>query len=227
MRRLIGFLFQLAIFAIIFVAMTATCIVIYGLQDSAIQKADVALVFDHHSLGAGVDKTRLDRVVDLYKKGDFPFVIVSANSEGPGGGDALAMTTYLEGAGLPPSAILTDSQGNSTLETAKNTKRIMSQHHLQSVLVITDYYRLARTTLELQHFGVQSIEKARVGTLQKNDVLPIGEEVLALYQFLGTTYLLPEAKKVEQEAVVGVDKAKVEAEKAKESVDQRLNSMAK
>ena len=103
----------------------------------------------------------------------------------------------------------------------------MKSHRFQSVMVVTDYYHMTRTKLALLHEGITEIGKAHVGKLRKEDAWKIGREVVALYDYIGKIYLLPAAKKVKKEALVGVDKAKADAEKTKEKVDKSLDSMAK
>ena len=231
MRRLIGFIFQIIVLVVCIFALSAAWIIIDGLVDSGHQKADVALVFDHNATGAQLGKPALDRVVELYKAGDFPYVIVSATSQGDIGGDASAMTAYLVERGLPSSAILIDGQGNTTLDTAHHTARLMQEHQFHSVLVIAKYYQMTRTNLALTHEKVEQVQKNHVGALDKNDALPIGREVVALYDYLGKYYFMPTAKKVEAQAQVDLEKAKVEAQaeadKAKQTVDQQLNSATK
>ena len=138
------------------------------------------------------------------------------------------MAEYLEAHGLPSSAIITYNQGEeSTQETARIVAEIMKSHQFQSVMIISDYYRITRTKLALTHEGITNIEKAHVGKLQKEDAMKIGREVVALYDYIGKIYLLPAAEKAREEAQVGMDKAKSDAEQAKEKVDKNLDNMAK
>jgi hypothetical protein len=103
----------------------------------------------------------------------------------------------------------------------------MKERRFQSVMLVTDYYRMTRTHLVLMHDGVQQIEKAHVGKFQKEDVLAITREVIALYDYIGRTYLLPAAEKAKEEAQVGLDKASVEAGQAKQRLDKSIDGLKK
>jgi uncharacterized SAM-binding protein YcdF (DUF218 family) len=238
MRRLFKLIFQLVAAALVIFLFTAVWIVFDGLTDQG-GKADVALVTGHAELAEGkAEQARLDRVIALYKDQEFPFIVVS----GATGRSTIAingntgiftddrpakMAKYLESQGIPSSAIIEDQRGKNTQETAKNMAQIMKSHQFQSVMVVTDYYHVTRMKLALNHEGIAEIRKAHVGRLRKEDALKIGREVVALYVYVGKTYLLPAAEKVKKEAQVGVDKAKGDAEKAKEKVDKSIDNMAK
>jgi len=219
MRRIIGFLFKLVLVAVCVFLLTAVWLVLDGLHDNG-KKADVGLVVGRSEV-AGKAQPRLERVVELYNLGAFPIVIVS------GKGDVAAMAHYLEDQGLPSSAIITDTRGDTTLNMAHSVAAIMREHQFESLLLVADYYHVVRAKWALEREGIDMVEKAHVGSFQKQDIPNIGREVAAFYVFLGKYYLLPEAEKVQKEAKVGADKAAVEAEKAKASVDKKIDSMSK
>jgi hypothetical protein len=227
MRRLLNLIFQLLAAAIVIFLGTAVWIVLDGLTDVG-EKADVALVTDHAWHAPGGPDGQLDRVVQLYRDGEFPWVIV-VGSTGlePGYENALTMAKYLEDHGLPSSAIIVDNHGETTQETARLVATIMKSHGFQSVMIVSDYYHITRTKLALRHEGVADVEKAHVGKLRKGDALKIGREVVTLYDYLGKVYFLPAAEQVKKEAQVGMDKASADAEKATQKVSKSLDNLAK
>jgi uncharacterized SAM-binding protein YcdF (DUF218 family) len=227
MRRLFRFIFQLVTLAVfIFLCITAW-IVFDGLTDSG-QKADCALVTGHLEAPSGqAVQPRLDRVVKLYNDGAFPVVIVSVATMPGANNEAGTIVTYLETHGVPPGGVIETRRSESTQETARLVSEIMKSRGFQSVMIVTDYYHVTRVKLALTHEGVGNIEKAHVGKLRKEDALKIGREVVALCDYVGHIYLLPAAEKAKEEAKVGMDKASVDAEKAKEKVDKSLDNMAK
>jgi uncharacterized SAM-binding protein YcdF (DUF218 family) len=231
-RGLFRLIFKLLVFALIVFALTAVVLVYDGSSDSG-DKADVALVTGRvDPLQDKADLPRLDRAIELYHKGEFPVIIVSEpfsarSPETPGD-----MERYLQNHGVPASAIIQnrakeDTELNATGETARDVAAIMRVHGFKSVMVITDYYHVTRVKLALYHEGVENIEKAHVGKLDKTDVWNIGRDVVALYVYVGKVYLSPAAEKAKEEAQVGLEKAKVDAEAAKQKVDKSLDSMAK
>ncbi len=225
MRRLLRFLIQLVGSLLCFVLITIILVVLDGLNDVG-ANADAALVAAHGDYSSGGDP-QLERVAKLYKDGEFQKVIVSAFNGGASFEEQAAMTRYLEGHGVPSSAIIEDSGAKDTGDMAHDVASIMKRQQLTSVMIVTDYYRMSRIKLALLHAGVSSIAKSHVGSAQVQDAWPIACEVVALYGYLGHTFLLPAAEKIKEEATTEADKAKVEAQKAKESVDKKLDTLPK
>jgi uncharacterized SAM-binding protein YcdF (DUF218 family) len=225
MRRLFGFVFQLATGCLGFVAITVVWIVFDGLNDEG-EHADVALVAGHGE-DPGARRAWLDRVARLYKDGEFPRIIVSAASSGGAYDEQTAITGYLEQRGVPSSAIIDDTGAANLGEMARDVADIMQTRELHSIMIVTDYYRTTRLKLALLHAGISDIKKTHVGTVRKEDAVPILQEVVALYEFVGRTFLLPAAKKIKEEAATEADKAKIQAEKAKDNVNKGLDSLPK
>lgn len=226
MGRLLRFFFQLLALALVVVALTAAWIIVDGLTDVG-EKADVGLVESFPSLSGGVATPALDRLIQLYHQDQVHNVIVSGSSLVTSRTNPEEAVRYLEQKGIPSSAISVDQTGDTTLDTARSAAKIMKSHRYESVLIVSDYFRMTRLKLALEHEGVVEVQKAHVGKLQKEDAWNIGREVIALYEYLGKYYILPTAEKVKEEAKVGADKASVEAEKAKKSVDKSLDNMSK
>jgi hypothetical protein len=220
-------IFQLLAAVFIFFLLTAVWICFDGLTDLG-EKADAALVADHAEAVQGASDPLLDRVVQLYNAGEFPYVIIAGTKwQEIGGKNAVTVAEYLQAHGLPPSAIIANNVGENAQETAHLVAEIMKSHGFQSVMVVSDYYRITRIKLALTHEGVAGIEKAHVGKLQKEDALKIGREDVALYEYVGKVYLLPAAEKIRKDAQVGMGKASADAETAKEKVDKGLDNLAK
>ena len=227
MRRFLNLIFQLLAAALLVFIGTAAWIVFDGLTDLG-EKADVALVTGHADSSQGkAEEPRLDRVIKLYNDGEFPFIIVSASRDSGANNESEAMAKYLESHGIASNVIIVAHPGENTPETARDVAEIMKSHEFKSVMIVTDYYHVTRVKLALSHEGITDIQKAHVGKLDKEDAWKIGREVIALYDYVGRVYLLPAAEKAKEEAQVGMDKAKADAEKAKEKVDKSLDNMAK
>ena len=230
MRRFFSLIFQLIAAALVIFLFTAVWIVFDGLIDLG-EKADVALVTgDSETPQVNAEQPRLDRVIKLYNDGEFPFIILSGSTVRASRShddDPAAMAKYLESRGIASSVIIEDRRGKDTPDTAREVAEIMKSHRFKSVMVVTDYYHVTRTKLALVHEGIADIQKAHVGKLRKEDAWKIGREVVALYDYVGKIYLLPAAEKVKKEALVGLDKAKADAEKVKEKIDKSLDSLPK
>ncbi|HEV3271552.1 MAG TPA: YdcF family protein [Candidatus Methylacidiphilales bacterium] len=219
MRRVLRFVFKLLALALVIFLLTALGIVLNGLSDAG-QKADAALVMGDAAGVQGQSDPRLDRAVELYNDQEFPFIIV-------GGSASPAMTKYLERHGIPSSAIIEDHQGETTEEMAHRAAGIVASRQFQSVMIVTEYYRMTLAQLALTHEGVAGIQKAHVGKPDKADAWEIARATVALYEYIGKTYLLPAAEKAREEAQDGIDNIKKDGEKAKDKVNKGLDSLPK
>ena len=123
--------------------------------------ADVAVV-----LGARVypDGTlslalsdRLDTAVELFREGRVRFVLVSGATGVEGINEATAMRRYLLDVGLPEERVLFDPDGANTLATARHARRLMSEHGLNSALIVSHNFHLARCKLLFEEQGVPAV----------------------------------------------------------------------
>ncbi|MEI9999576.1 MAG: YdcF family protein [Verrucomicrobiota bacterium] len=226
MSRLLGILLRLIAVAVVIVVLTVVWIIFDGLNDSG-EKADVALVTGHdEGLDTGSVQPRLDRAARLYKAGEFYFIIVGGAGSRSSFDEPAAMQKYLVDHGVPPDAVIQITGEANTWDTAKELAVTMRHHRFGSVLVITDYYYMTRLKIAMRHAGGWSTSsRATSASRGCRNALPIAREVIALYVYLGKTFVVPAAEKIREEAAVGADKAKDEAEKAKEKIDQDLKSL--
>jgi uncharacterized SAM-binding protein YcdF (DUF218 family) len=224
MRRVIRFLIQLAVSVLCFVAITVGLIIFDGLNDVG-ESADVALVVGRDD--DAPDDAQLERAAKLYKAGEFRQIIVCSATSYPAFDAQAAMTKYLEEHQVPSSSIIEESGAADTAEMARDVAGVMKSRNFTSVMIISDYYRMSRIKLALLHAGVANIAKSHVGTAGPQDAVPIVREVWALYTYVFRTFVQPTAEKVKQEAATEASKASAEAEKAKDTVNQKLDSLPK
>ena len=142
------------------VLMIALHVLTFGSTDYR-RDADVAVV-----LGAQVRSDgslslalsdRLDTAAELFREGRVRFVLVSGATGVEGINEATAMRGYLIEAGLPAERLLVDPEGVNTLATARNSRRLMVEHHLTSALVVSHYFHLARCKLLFEEQGVAAV----------------------------------------------------------------------
>jgi hypothetical protein len=225
MRRLFNLIFQLIAAAVFVFLGMAAWIVFDGSKDQG-ANADVALVVvDADPAHDKSANAVLDRAIDLYKANDVSALIVSEVSSDKSNGVRPDTLAYLENHGIPEAGIIENKYW--TQDTGHDAVAIMNAHEFHSVIIVSDYYRISRLKLEILHAGMSQIGKAPVGKFQKEDGIKIAQEDIAIYEYVGKVYLLPAAEKAKEEAQVGMNKASVDAEKAKEKVDKSFNNMAK
>lgn len=142
------------------VAMIGLHVLTFGSTDYR-RDADVAVV-----LGARVYpdgrlslalSDRLDTAAELFRERRVRFVLVSGATGVEGINEARAMRNYLLEAGFPEDRILFDPDGVNTLATARNTRRMMSEQRLTSVLIVSHYFHLARCKLLFEEQGLAAV----------------------------------------------------------------------
>jgi len=234
MRKFFRFLFGLMTLALLIFVGTAVWISFDGLTDEG-DHADVALV-PGHAEGQTDDawpllKTRLDRVVELYKLKQFPTIIVSGAPNIGTYDETATMVKYLQSQGVPADKIIPDSSGDDGHEMALHVAAIMKSEGFPTLMIVSHYYQITRLKLALRLEGVTPILHAHAGALNKNDAYNIARDDVALCDYLTRYLIIPEAKKlwtkVSAETKVGKDKAAVEAKKMQDSVNKSLDNLAK
>ncbi len=163
--------------------LAALAIVGVGLRED-VRARDVAVI-----LGATVHENgmpssrlaaRLDRGLALYKAGVVKYVIVSGGLGKEGHDEAKVMGTYLRKAGVPADAIFIDSDGVDTDATARNCARLMREHGLSSVIVVSQYFHNPRVRLAFHAHGVNDTGSAYARFIEMRDLYSIAREVVAL-----------------------------------------------
>jgi vancomycin permeability regulator SanA len=229
MQRLLNFIFQLIAAAVFMFVCTTAWIVFDGLRDQG-ARADSALVIGHSELAAGAqgegDHAALDRAISLYNDKAVDDIIV-ANTASSSTDQVQIMAKYLKDHGIPYDSIIEVQHGNDLQQMGLEVADILKTHTSASVIIVAPYYDIDPVKLALVHENITQIGKAHVGKLQKEDALNIGREAVAFYAYVGKVYLMPAAEKVKQEAQVGIEKAKVDADQAKDRVNKGLDNMSK
>ena len=151
-------------------------------------KADVALV-----LGSKVEmngkpsarlQARLDRTVELYKTGYFPWVIASGGVGKEGFDEGVVMRDYLISHGVPLDRVFVDSHGDTTFASAQNTLAIAREQGFQSVLVVSQYFHLPRSRLALQRLGLGPVYTAHPSYFERRDVYSSLRETAGYGEYL-------------------------------------------
>ena len=141
-----------------FFAITADQIVhTASLQET--HTADAIVVFgaaEYYGRPSPVLRARLDHAFDLYEQHVAPVVIATGGagadptySEGGVGND------YLHKRGIPENALIAETQGFDTAESARRVAVIMRVNGLHSCVAVSDAYHVFRIRKLLEHEGIQ------------------------------------------------------------------------
>jgi vancomycin permeability regulator SanA len=163
-------------------------------------KADVALVFGNALEDNGTPKpilmARLDTAVQCYRTGYCSTLFGSGSIDGPGLNEATAMEAYLVAHGVPVNRIVVDDQGINTLATARNAARYMQARQVSRVMLISQYYHLARAQLAFSRTGAQTVYGAFPRLFRVRDLYSSWREVPAFAVYSLRLSLDPDAKPV-------------------------------
>jgi uncharacterized SAM-binding protein YcdF (DUF218 family) len=122
------------------------------------RNADVILVLgaaEYRGRPSQVLRARLDHALELYQKKLAPLVLTT----GGAGGDPVFTEggvgrSYLIGHGVPPEAIIVETEGETTVESTAMAGEIMRRMGLRSVIVVSDGYHIYRVKRMLQFRGL-------------------------------------------------------------------------
>jgi vancomycin permeability regulator SanA len=157
-------------------------IMLDGLSDN-LHPADLAVV-----LGSRVQldgspseslKARLDHTLDLYREGYFKLILVSGGRGKEGYEEAVVMRDYLASHGVLSDSILVDKDGYTTWRTAQDTVPYLTDHHLHSVLIISQYFHLPRCRLAFAKFGIGPVYWSHAPFWALRDFHSVPREVFA------------------------------------------------
>jgi uncharacterized SAM-binding protein YcdF (DUF218 family) len=149
---------RLVLTGILLVSFCLALIDAYGMQDQA-RPADVivilgSMVYPGARPGPALTR-RTQHAVALYDHGLAPEIICSG---GQGGSEtsteASAACTLAASLGVPPAALIEESQSRSTEENALDTAAIMAAHGWHTALVVTDGFHLYRANLLFERAGL-------------------------------------------------------------------------
>lgn len=193
---LLKFIYRTLFAGIVIFVLGTVVLVAAGLSDD-VGKADAALV-----LGSKVElsgkpslrlQARLDKTVELYQVGWFPQVIVSGGLGKEGFDEALVMRDYLTAHGIPSANVIMDNQGNTTFDSAMNTRRIAEEKQFHSVFVVSQYFHLPRSRLALQRAGLAPVHSASPRYFEWRDLYSAPRELVGYATYLFRDFPSPEA----------------------------------
>src|SRR5579859_6397745 len=155
-----------------------------------IHPADAIVVFgaaEYSGRPSPVLRARLDHAFDLYEHHVAPVVITT--------GGAAADPTFSEGGvgeahlhkrGIPENALIAETQGNDTAQSAERVAVIMRANGLHSCVAVSDAYHVFRIRKLLEHEGIGPVYVAPRPDSRPRSVV---QRVVAAFRE-ATSYLL-------------------------------------
>lgn len=151
-------------------------------------RADLAVVLGNHVRPDGTPSERLElrlqRALELYREGRVRWILASGGVDPAGTDEARAMAAWLVGHGVPADHVAVDSEGVDTWSTARNTRRLLGQAGMRSVVVVTHYYHVPRTRLAMERHGISPVYTAYVAGPEAREPWSLLREIPAWYYYL-------------------------------------------
>ena len=158
MKKAVWYAIALAITAfVVAIAVLSSRVEVQSQRDEA-RPADVILVLgaaEYRGKPSPVLKARLDHALELYQRKLAPRIMTTG---GAGGEHVFTEGTvgrdYLTARGVPPEAIIVESEGESTVQSTTIAIEIMQRMGLRSAIVVSDGYHIFRVKRMLQMRGM-------------------------------------------------------------------------
>jgi vancomycin permeability regulator SanA len=140
-------------------------------------------------------QSRLDRARELYQAGVVRLILVSGGKGEEGFEEAEVMRDALIRDGVPAERILVDRQGTTTFDSAVGAQALLAQKGLRSVVLVSQYYHLARARLAFARagFGPVSIAHAPFGP-ELHEPWSLVREFLGYYFYRVRPFPAPEPR---------------------------------
>lgn len=162
-------------------------VVIDGLNDE-LKPVDAAVVLGNKVEVNGQPsnrlKARLDKSIELYNEGYYTFIIVSGGIGKEGFDEAKVMKAYLMDKGIAENNIIEDNNGYNSYMTAQNTRIIMDELGLDSVMIISQYFHISRTKLAFRKVRIDETSSAHANIFELRDLYSLIREFPAYYKYL-------------------------------------------
>ena len=129
------------------------------------QPADVILVLgaaEYRGRPSQVFRARLDHALELYNRKLAPLIMTTGGAGGePVFTEGGVGRAYLIGRGVPPEAIIVETEGESTVYSTTLAGEIMRRMGLNSAIVVSDGYHIYRVKKMLESRGLKAYGSPR------------------------------------------------------------------
>jgi uncharacterized SAM-binding protein YcdF (DUF218 family) len=138
-------------------------------------------------------RARLDHAVSLWRRGLAP-VLILAGGRGPRDttSEAEVGRAYVMREGVPPTAVLTETEGRTTVESMRGVVALMRSRGARDAILVSDPFHMLRLKLVAHHLGVTAFTS------------PTRTSPISANRAESARYLLGESLKVPYTIVMGV-----------------------
>jgi uncharacterized SAM-binding protein YcdF (DUF218 family) len=133
--------------------------IVRAAEEVPTKKADVIVILgaaEYVGHPSPVYRARLDHGYELFQKGMAPVVITTGGSaQDPDFSEGGVGRDYLLRRGVPEQALIAETQGSDTAQSAARVANIMRANGMRSCIAVSDAYHVFRIRALLEHEGVQ------------------------------------------------------------------------
>ena len=160
-RRLWRTLARLVLLCLVWLAGVAAWIHWVGERDDA-RPADAIVVLGaaaYDAVPSPVFKARIEHGLDLYREGLAGTLIFTGGYGGGGArfAESQVARRYAIRAGIPQDAILIESASQTTYQNLLEARRLMLEHGLKRVIVVSDPLHMARALRLCRQLGIDAV----------------------------------------------------------------------
>ena len=123
------------------------------------RKADAVVIFgaaEYAGRPSPVYRARLDHGFELFEKGMAPVVITTGGAgQDPDFSEGGVGRDYLLRRGVPEQAMIAETQGSDTAQSAARVANIMHVNGMRTCIAVSDAYHVFRIRALLEHEGMQ------------------------------------------------------------------------
>ncbi|HUO17199.1 MAG TPA: YdcF family protein [Verrucomicrobiae bacterium] len=171
-----------ALFAILVLFLASTAIqIVHTATLQEIRPADAIVVFgaaEYSGHPSPVLRARLDHAFDLYEEHVAPVVITTGGAAAdPKFSEGGVGNEYLRKRGIPEDALIAETQGSDTAESARRVAVIMRANGLHSCIAVSDAYHVFRIRKLLEHEGMKVYVAPRADSIP-HQTWPRAEAIL-------------------------------------------------
>ena len=159
-RVRLGLLFLLGVAGAFLLFLIITGIrIVSAAGEIATRKADAIVIFgaaEYAGRPSPVYRARLDHGFELFRKGMAPVLITTGGAaQDPDFSEGGVGRDYLLRRGVPERALIAETQGSDTAQSAARVANIMHANGMRSCIAVSDAYHMFRIRALLEHEGAQ------------------------------------------------------------------------
>ncbi len=133
--------------------------IVHAAGETPANKADAIVIFgaaEYVGRPSPVYRARLDHAYELFQKGLAPVVITTGGAgQDPDFSEGGVGRDYLLRRGVPEQALIAETQGSDTAQSAARVANIMRANGMSRCIAVSDAYHVFRIRALLEHEGVQ------------------------------------------------------------------------